>query len=86
MFFKKSFIAWLTTRELVVVLIPNASVKFEEAVMEAKSMHVYSLLLQTIPESLQHLVQHLEAGDAIGVWNVLVAKYERKSAANKSHV
>jgi uncharacterized protein (DUF2164 family) len=55
--------------------------------LKRSRVKVYSLLLQAIQEtSLMVLIMTKPPGDAEGVWNVLVKRFERKTIANRSAV
>ena len=52
-----------------------------------EEVKLYAILTMAIQEpSLNELIRHVTPGDARGVWQVLLDRYERKSTANKSHV
>jgi hypothetical protein len=47
-----------------------------------KSEKAYAILLNLLEDELIDLIAHVEAGDAHGVWTVLVETYEAKSTAS----
>ena len=50
-----------------------------------KSEKAYGILLNLLEDELIDLVAHVEAGDAHGVWTVLLETYETKSTASLCH-
>ena len=50
-----------------------------------KSRKMYSLLLTVLSDQQLQLVGHVTRGDAHGVWQVILARYERKTVASRHH-
>lgn len=55
----------------------------EHAIILRKSKRAYGALVASLKSEQLRLVQHLPAGDAHALWNVLLETYERKSLATR---
>lgn len=58
----------------------------DEKSLEMKSKKAYSILLLSLQTEQIKLVLHVPRGNANGVWEVLLQRYERKTTANKAHI
>ena len=56
--------------------------KRSEEEISSKSERAYAILLNLLDDEVIDLVAHVEAGDAHGVWTVLLETYETKSTAS----
>jgi hypothetical protein len=52
---------------------------------KVKAEKAYSILLNLLEDSVIDLIAHVEAGNAAGVWQVLLETYEMKSTASLCH-
>jgi transposase InsO family protein len=53
---------------------------------EARDALAYSTLVLSMADSQVHLVQNIQRGDAHGVWQRLLAEYERNTMANRNRL
>jgi len=61
----------------------NKEVISERDEIRKRSHQAYGMLLQALPSEQLRLIQHIQRGDAHGVWKTLLETYERKSMATK---
>jgi hypothetical protein len=59
--------------------------KRENESQEKKSKKAYAILMLSLQTEQIRLVAHVPRGNANGVWEVLLQRYERKTTASKTH-
>jgi hypothetical protein len=62
---------------------PTKKVLAEQQLLVKKSRKAYSLLINCFGNEQLQLVSTVQAGDAHGVWKVLLSRYDRKTTASK---
>src|ERR1700720_2449539 len=91
--FKHKVLAYLQTLGLKDVVVSDteargassssgSSGKRSGEEISSKSERAYAILLNLLDDEVIDLVAHVEAGDAHGVWTVLLETYETKSTAS----